>query len=45
MNFHGIGVIHGWKSSDVRINFMSRTFNFNKISQAQICDETVGQLR
>ena len=29
--------VHGQKANDVRINFMSRTFHFNDISQAQIC--------
>ena len=38
-------VIHGWKASDVRINFMSRTLHSNNILQAQICEDTVGQLR
>ena len=32
--------IHGWKASDVSINFMSH----NNISQGQICKDTVGQL-
>ena len=33
-----------WQAHGMKIYFMFRTFNLNKISQALNCEDTVGQL-